>query len=330
MSVARIERVAELQRVRVGDERRGEVVEDRLEDVEPLGRGADLACVEESRPGAALGRDIDVLGDVLADDERILAAQLEVDARDAFGADDRDPLARVHGAGECDAVHPIVADDPLADLARAGEQVDDAGGEVVEAVGEGQRRQRRQLGGLAHDRVPRRESGRDLPREEEQRVVPGDDAGDDAHRLLQHERELGRLDRRDHTAGEVAAHLRVVVEGRGRPPDLVGVLDQRLASLERHQPRELVRAVAQPRGDLVQELGTLDGRHVAPVAGRLASGGDRGVDLLVRRQLDRGDRFLGVRVLDLEPLAVSTHLLAADQQACLGQSIFAITCLIWV
>ena len=326
----RIERVAELERVRVVDEGRGEVVEHRLEDVEALGRGADLARVQEGRPGAALGRDLDVLGDVLADDERILAAQLEVDARDAFGADDGDPLARVDGAGECDAVDPVVADDPLADLARAGEQVDDAGGEVVEAVGEGQRRERRQLGGLADDRVPGRESGRELPREEQQRVVPRHDAGDDAHRLLQHQGELRRLDRRDHAAGEVAAHLRVVVERGGRPADLVGVLDQRLAALERHQPRELVRAVAQPRGDLVQELGPLDGRHAAPVAGRLACRGDRGVDLLVRRQLDRGDRLLRVRVLDVEPLAVPRHLLAADQQARLGQSIFAITCLIWV
>ena len=105
-----------------------------------------------------------------------------------------------------------------------------------------QRRERRQLGGLADRRVAGRQRGRELPGQQQQRVVPRHDAADHAHRLLQHERELRRLDRRDHAAGAVAPDLGVVVErGRG-PADLVGVLDQRLAALERHRPGQLVGA----------------------------------------------------------------------------------------
>ena len=62
------------------------VVVDVLHDVEALGRGADLAGVEEGGPGAAPRRDLDLAGDVRADDERVLAAHLEVDARDALRA----------------------------------------------------------------------------------------------------------------------------------------------------------------------------------------------------------------------------------------------------
>ena len=98
-----------------------------------------------------------------------------------------------------------------------GHEVDDARRERLEAVGERERRQRRQLRRLADARVARRQRRRELPREQQQRVVPRHDAGDDAHRLLEHERELRGLDRRDHAAREVAPQLGVVVERRGRP-----------------------------------------------------------------------------------------------------------------
>ena len=73
--------------------------------------------------------------------------------------------------------------------------------------------------------LPAASAGRELPREQQQRVVPGHDAADDAHRLLDDQRQLGGLDRRDHAAGVVAADLGVVVEHGGGPADLVGVLD---------------------------------------------------------------------------------------------------------
>ena len=213
---------------------------------------------------------------------------------------------------------PSSADDPGADLAGAGEQVDDARRQVLEARRERQGGERRQLRGLADRGVAGGQRRRQLPGQEQQRIVPGHDAGDHADRLLDHQRQLGRLDRGNHPAGRVAADLRVVVEGGRRPADLVRVLDQRLAALQRHQLGELVAAGAEPGGDLVQELGALDRRCSLPVALRLARRGDRRRDLLVRGRGHGRDRLLGGRVLDRQRLALAGDLLAADQQPRLG------------
>ena len=308
------ERVADAQRARVLDERGQEVVVDRVVDVEALRGRAHLSGVQVRRPRAAARGDLDLRRHVGADDERVLATELEVDARDAVDAGVRDPLAGLDRAGERDAVHARVLDDPRADVAAARHDVDRAGGERLEAVGERERRQRRQLRRLAHARVAGRERRGELPGQQQQRVVPRHDAGDDAHRLLDHERELGGLDRRDHAAGEVAAHLGVVVERRRRPADLVGVLDARLAALARHDLGQLVGLRADARGDLVEHLAALERRDRRPHPRRLARRRDRRVDLLVGGQRD-GREHLGARgVLDVEPLAVALDELAADQQ----------------
>ena len=93
------------------DERLEVVVVDVVDDVEALGRGADLARVQERGPGAAAGGDLDLGGDVGADDERVLAAHLEVDPGDPLGADRGDLLAGLDRAGEGDAGDPLVGDD---------------------------------------------------------------------------------------------------------------------------------------------------------------------------------------------------------------------------
>ena len=67
--------------------------------------------------------------------------------------------------------------------------------------------------------------------------------------------------------GEVPPHLGVVVECGGGPAHLVRVLDERLAALLRHDARQLVGAGAQPRRDLVQQLGALDRRESPPRPG---------------------------------------------------------------
>jgi hypothetical protein len=69
-------------------------------------------------------------------------------------------------------------------LARAGDDVHDAGGQVglLQDLGEDQRAERRGLGRLQHDGVAGGEGGRDLPRQHEQREVPRDDLRGDAER----------------------------------------------------------------------------------------------------------------------------------------------------
>ena len=93
------------------------VVEDLLGDVEALGRGADLAGVEEGGPGAAAGGDLELRGDVGADDEGVLAAHLEVHPRHPPGAGGGDLLAGRDRAGEGDAVDVGVGGERGADLA---------------------------------------------------------------------------------------------------------------------------------------------------------------------------------------------------------------------
>ena len=221
-------------------------------------------------------------GDVGADDEGVLAAHLEVHPRHPRQAGRGDLLAGRDRAGEGDAVDAGVGGDRGADVAGPGEEADRAGGQVVEDAGQHQGRERRQLGGLADDAVARRQGGGDLPGEQQQRVVPGDDAADDPERVLDHHRQLGRLDRRDHAAGVVAADLGVVVEGRRRPLELVAILDQRLAALGGHRAGELLALLAQPPRDLVEQLAALARRASAPIRPGLAGGGDRGLDLLGR------------------------------------------------
>lgn len=101
--------------------------------VEALGRRADLAGVEVGRPRAPARRDLDVdlAGHVGTDDERVLAAELEVDP---LGAAQRDPPPGRDRPGERDAVDALVADDRLADVSRSRKQRDHARREWLEAL----------------------------------------------------------------------------------------------------------------------------------------------------------------------------------------------------
>ena len=64
----------------------------------------------------------------------------------------------------------------------------------------------------------------------------------------------------------VARDLGVVVEAGGAPLDLVEVLDARLAALEREQLGEARAVFAHQARGVVEELGALDGRMLAPLA----------------------------------------------------------------
>jgi ParB family chromosome partitioning protein len=195
-----------------------------------------------------------------------------------------------------------------------GEQVHDAGRLVLQRAREQQRRERRQLRGLAHDGVAGRERGRDLPRPQEQREVPWRDAADDAHRLLQHERELSVVGRRHDAAGARAPELRVEVERASGLGDLVAVLDERLAALGRHHGRQLLRARSQARGDRVERVGAERGRGARPAGRGSARSANRLGHLHGARGAQHTERSREERVLDEQLLALAVHELAADQQ----------------
>src|SRR5439155_6653343 len=67
----------------------------------------------------------------------------------------------------------------------AGDDVDDTGGQLglADHVAEKERRERRRLRGLEDDRIACRQRRRDLPREHQQREVPGDDLRSEERRV---------------------------------------------------------------------------------------------------------------------------------------------------
>ena len=137
-----------------------------------------------------------------------------------------------------------------------------------------------------------------------------------AERLLEHQRELARLDGRDHAALRGARELGVEVERARRPADLVAVLDQRLAALARHQLGQLVGPVAHAGRHLVQRLRALGGGRARPLAlgacGRPRSR-RRAVPRRACRPRRSPPRGRGPRRSSAGPLPA--HQLAADQQS---------------
>ena len=73
----------------------------------------------------------------------------------------------------------------LARTAVAGDDVHHAGrqADLFAQLGQAERGEGRELGGLEHDRVSHRQRGRDFPGEHQQREVPRDDLPDHPHRL---------------------------------------------------------------------------------------------------------------------------------------------------
>ena len=117
----------------------------------------------------------------------------------------------------------------------------------------------------------------------------------------------------DHAPRRVAADLGVVAEAGDHPADLVAVLDQRLAHLQRHRLGQLVGAGLDPVGDLVQQLAAVhrqscihsrdDSRAAAIAAPSCSSLGALTVAIVC-----------SVKGFDLDPGAVAGDELAADRQ----------------
>ena len=152
-------------------------------------------------------------------------------------------------------------------------------------LGEPQRRQRRQLGGLQHERVAGRQAGRHLPGGDRQREVPRDDQADDAERLA--EREVDAAGDRDRVAQQPLGRAGVVAERVDDHAHLAERVADRLAGVARLEDGELVDVLGQRVGQPVQQhraVGRADG---APGRERGLRGGDGGVGLLEAGRVDR-------------------------------------------
>ena len=242
-----------------------DVVVDRAGGQHARGRGAVLAGVVVAGAGDRLEHGVEV--DVVEDDDRRLAAELEVDPLERLGRVLGDPLAGLDRAGERDHVDVLVLDQRRAGVVAAGDDVEHALGQELRGdLGEPERAQRRRRGRLEDDRVAGRQRGADLPDGHHHRVVPRRDLADDADRLAADHRGValevlaGRLAlHAARGAGEeaqVVDHRRdlVALEGLDRLAgvgglelgDLVGVLLERVGQLEDRQ-RALGRACVVPQ-----------------------------------------------------------------------------------
>src|SRR5260370_40850363 len=104
-----------------------EFVGDGFENVKAFARGAHLTHVQISSPYCAAHGNFEI--DVIADDERIVAAKFEIYFLDAFGRELRNAFSGGDAAGECDDVRVPVAHQRFACfLTITGDDVDNSSG----------------------------------------------------------------------------------------------------------------------------------------------------------------------------------------------------------
>ena len=137
------------RRRQVGDE----LVVDLLAGIDAAGGGAVLAGIVVAEGAQAVDHRVDI--GVVEDDDRRLAAELQMRALDRLGGRLQHLLAGGDVAGDRDHVDLGMVDQRVADALAAPEHdIDDAlGQDLGEHLGELQRGQRRLLGRLEHHRV---------------------------------------------------------------------------------------------------------------------------------------------------------------------------------
>ena len=186
---------------------------------------------------------------------------------------------------------------PGHDVQHPGRQ--DVLGDLREAqCGEG-----RELGGLEHHRVPRRQRGTELPRRHVERVVPRRDRRHDTDRVAAEERRVvlhvltgGPAFHEAGTGREeppvVDGEVHLELDDRTRLPDVAD-----LEILDRlHVVRDRV-------GDLAQHLEPDAGRRAGPRLERLRRGADRLVDVFPVAGGDLVEQLAGRRVAHLVGLS---------------------------
>ena len=175
-----VERRADAEGFHAGADLVVELLGDALLHEQARAGAADLALVEPDAVDEAFDGGVEI--GVVEDDEGRFAAELEGELLGRVGGGLADDAADFGRAGEGDLVDVGMLDDGCAGLAVAVDDVEHACGQAdfVGDLGEGERGERRVLGGLDDDGVAGGERGRDLPGEHQQREVPGDDLADDA------------------------------------------------------------------------------------------------------------------------------------------------------
>src|SRR5919205_346240 len=292
------------------------VVHTVLDDHAARGRAA-LAGGAEGRPDDPVDGQVEI--GVVEDDDRVLAAELEVDVLERVGRvphhldpglararERKRALAGVLGARVADRAAAAVedVDDPRRQ-ARLGEQLD-------EALAEEWRVARR----LEDHGVPADERGRELPRRDRDREVPRRDRAHDAdrhpHAHVELVLELGRrrlAEEAPALAGHVVAHV-------DRFLDVAPGFGLDLAHLPGHEVGQLVLRLLEKPREAEEDLAALRRRYEAPLLVGLLRRRDRSIGVLgaglgedTQRLARRGTAGLeGLAARGVDPLAADEVL----------------------
>ena len=292
-----------------------ELVVDLALGIDAASGCAILAGVVEAEGANAGHHGLQVC--IVKDDDRRLAAKLQMGALHGAGGALQDLLASGDVTGEGHHAHQRVLHQrrPHA-LAPAADDVDDAAGEQLAGeLRQAQGGERGLLGGLEHHRIAGGEHWGHLPSRHHQRIVPG---GDTAH----------------HTDGVAADHAGVPLDvlPRQRPLQAAGsageeaeavhyrrqlVIEHRqigFAAVEGFEGRELLGVALDGIGQ-AQQQGTAARRGGAAPLGEGALGAvHRPVHLLERGFRHGGYELPGGRVEDGLGLAVTGDELTVDQK----------------
>jgi hypothetical protein len=178
-------------------------------------------------------------------------------------------------------------------------------------------RARGQLARLDRRGAPDGQRERKLLADDQQREVPGRDHRHHADRLVQDEPEDVGAERAVRVAVGVAGQRGGVLPQLGGRLDLAVGLGDRLAALERLDPRQLLGVATHELGDAEQDPGALDARHPRPrpLVEGAARGADRSVDVgRACLRIARDDDVVGrarareaVPVEGLDVVAVDEH-----------------------
>ncbi|CAM2145607.1 hypothetical protein PT2222_170164 [Paraburkholderia tropica] len=266
--------------------------------------------------GAQAGHHFVEIG-VVEHDHGRFAAQFQVRALHRARRRFENALARRDITGDRNHAHLRLRDERRAHgVAASRHHVDDACRKNRrDQLGELERGKRRLLGRLEHDRVARRDGGRELPRGHHQRIVPRCDRGDHAQRIAaDHARVARQIFARDRAVLR-AARAREEAEHVGDRGDfVVERAEIRLAAIERFEPREFGGARLDGVGELEQQRGAILRRAARPRGPRAARGGGGRLHLFERRLGHERDHFARRRIENVFLAAVARHEFTADQQ----------------
>src|SRR5215211_520312 len=286
-------------------DRGDEVVVDAWVGEHAGGRGAVLARVEVAGARDLLGSRLDV--GVVEDDDRRLAAELQVYPLEVGGGGLRDLHAGPYGTGDRDHLRRGVLDQHPPRVPITADHVEDAFGEELRGdLGHHHSGDGGGVGGLDHDGVTRGYGRGELPDRHHHRVVPRRYLADDAHGLAADERRVPseilpcRLPFEDAgRAGEEAdlIHPRRDLLFHGEPEGLPRVLGLR--------PHQVLGPVFYGVGQLQERELPLRGGRVAPRLEGLCRRIECPVDVFLLRIGRLCERLAGGRVDQVVGAAVS-------------------------